>query len=846
MYFTTACLLIFGLHISTGEDYYDYGEPKNCEKTESIIGGRVDYPNGVAVGSEVTYHCKDGFKPYPVSKKICNSEGKWEPKISRVICEEEDDYEDYDETPQKNCSLAEVINGGHVTYSNEGLEGSVLTYHCGIGSYPYPFRRRVCQRGEWSVMVLPNGKRVSTATCREILCPAQLKLDSGEFWPKKQWFKVGEEQRFSCKEGLTLLGSAQRNCTEWGHWTGTTPVCNDKSDYCGNPVTPPGALRSGDRFRIGDKVKYSCQSGLDLLGPEVRECLDSKEWSGPVPRCQAHFAFDSPETVAQAMHGSLSVVLDVLSPEFKMKAQQDYGRTLKVADGRLNIFILMDTSGSILQDQFENAKKATANLIRKLSSYDVQMKFNIISYATEPRDIIRIQDYGSDNVEIVLNKLTEFSQTTHGRKTGTNLYKALYKVYEQLSFLGASKKEKYFNETQNVILIETDGYSNMGGSIEHVLCMIREHLGYKCRSFDNTQEDLLDIYVFGIGENVKKDELRNIASMKMREQHLFILHTYSDLGEVFNRMINDSAVTKCGMAQELVYPRKTPETHEDTEAPQPAYTRPWHVSVYWKMRPCKGSILTENWLMTAAHCLMKLTDGFVEHATTNELHIEHGEGKAAASLLIIHPQFDVSGLKDKNIKEFYDYDIALIKVVNSIKLSIKARPICLPCTKASNRALRLNHDSTCEKHKSALIDPKETQAHFIRQGKIRLQTHIQSEKRVECMEQYKPALASNNLVALTDVITERFLCTGGSTKHKDDFTCKGDSGGALFLRKAMRYFQVGVVSWGIKSLCNSTTKVVPDPPRDARDFHISVFAIMPWLQQHLGKELEFLPFGNLN
>lgn len=55
--------------------------------TESIIGGTVKYSKDGAVGSEVNYYCKDGFIPYPIFKKTCNSRGKWEPEISRVICE---------------------------------------------------------------------------------------------------------------------------------------------------------------------------------------------------------------------------------------------------------------------------------------------------------------------------------------------------------------------------------------------------------------------------------------------------------------------------------------------------------------------------------------------------------------------------------------------------------------------------------------------------------------------------------------------------------------------------------------------------------------------------------------
>ncbi|TSN57739.1 Complement factor B [Bagarius yarrelli] len=754
--------------------------------------------------------------------------------------QEESDYDDIEE-PQRNCSVTETIKGGRVSYSNEGLEGSVLTYHCNLGYYAYPVSTRVCNsRGEWSIMILSNGKTVSTATCKDILCPAQLQLDNGQFWPKKLWFKIGEEQEFSCREGLTLLGSAKRNCTEWGHWTGTLPVCIDHADGCGDPGIPPGAIRSGGRFGINDQIKYRCQSGMDLLGPEVRVCLDSKEWSGPEPRCKAPHIFDSPASVAQAMDGSLSAVIDVSFPEYKKKGPT-YARSLKMEKGCLNIFILIDTSGSIQANQFEGAKQATASLIRKLSSYDVQIKFDIISYASEPQDIITVLDPVSDNTDLVLEKLKSFTQTKHGEKTGTNLYKALTSVQKRLSYLKA-KNQTQFEETQNVILIETDGYSNMGGNPYYVLGSIRELLGYKSMPLDNSHEELLDVYVFGIGENVKVTELKSLASSKIRERHLFILKSYKDLGEVFNRMINDSSVTKCGVAHELVSPRTNDDGGYDPEPSQIVYTRPWHVSIFWRGKPCQGSILTKDWVITSAHCLMKLNRHLMEWADAKDINIQHGDGKGNGKLLIYHPNFNVTKLRDKNVNEFYDYDVALIKLSSSITLSSKSRPICLPCTISSNRALKMNSDSTCKKHESALLDLQQTPAYFISQGKSRKQTHIQSgEKRGDCIEQYKPALASNNQVSLTDVITDRFLCTGGSQKYKDYITCKGDSGGSLFLRKAMRYFQVGVVSWGTIAVCELTTSIIPDPPVGARDFHISVFSIMPWLKEQLKKDLDFLP-----
>ncbi|RXN13267.1 complement C2-like protein [Labeo rohita] len=580
-----------------------------------------------------------------------------------------------------------------------------------------------------------------------------------------------------------------KNCTTSESITGGTVEYSNggaAAEDCKNPGTPPGALRSGQRFRIRDRVRYQCQSGLDMLGPSERQCLDSREWSGTEPRCYAQYSYDQPAAVAQALGGSLTAVMDVSLPDFK-KQEQGLGRTIKVAEGRLNVFILLDTSASITPESFLLAKNATVQLVQKLDSYEVNMKFDIVSYASKPREIVSITNDPSDDVDYVLRKLKEFSGESHGNERGTNLHDALDRVYNQLALLRENKRS-HFNETQNVIIIATDGHSNMGPSPQTVLPKIRHLLGYKPGNIDHTQEERLDVYVFAVGAQVNKKELISIASSKRDEHHVFVLKDYRELGLVFNQMISDSAVTKCGVAQ------------EELDKSEKTYTaRPWHVDISWV-----------------------------------------GNGQVKALELILHPQFNLKGLKDKNIKEFYDYDVALIRM-SAIKISVNARPICLPCTGSSNRALRLAPDSTCDQHKKLLLHLDEIPAQFISQGTHRSDTRIHTgAKRAACIDKARSTIPEHSTASVSEVVTDRFLCTGGSEKNRVEMTCKGDSGGSLFLRKRMRYFQVAVVSWGTEQICGLQTAVKKQTP-DARDFHISVFPLMPWLKQYLDKELVFLP-----
>ncbi|RXN14406.1 complement C2-like protein [Labeo rohita] len=627
-----------------------------------------------------------------------------------------------------------------------------------------------------------------------------------------------------------------KNCTTSESITGGTVEYSNggaAAEDCKNPGTPPGALRSGQRFRIRDRVRYQCQSGLDMLGPSERQCLDSREWSGTEPRCYAQYSYDQPAAVAQALGGSLTAVMDVSLPDFK-KQEQGLGRTIKVAEGRLNVFILLDTSASITPESFLLAKNATVQLVQKLDSYEVNMKFDIVSYASKPREIVSITNDPSDDVDYVLRKLKEFSGESHGNERGTNLHDALDRVYNQLALLRENKRS-HFNETQNVIIIATDGHSNMGPSPQTVLPKIRHLLGYKPGNIDHTQEERLDVYVFAVGAQVNKKELISIASSKRDEHHVFVLKDYRELGLVFNQMISDSAVTKCGVAQ------------EELDKSEKTYTaRPWHVDISWMIsgqrpRKCRGSILTKSMVLTAAHCLIKVeSDESVSKANAADVTIEYGNGQVKALELILHPQFNLKGLKDKNIKEFYDYDVALIRM-SAIKISVNARPICLPCTGSSNRALRLAPDSTCDQHKKLLLHLDEIPAQFISQGTHRSDTRIHTgAKRAACIDKARSTIPEHSTASVSEVVTDRFLCTGGSEKNRVEMTCKGDSGGSLFLRKRMRYFQVAVVSWGTEQICGLQTAVKKQTP-DARDFHISVFPLMPWLKQYLDKELVFLP-----
>ncbi|KAK6470062.1 complement factor B [Huso huso] len=757
------------------------------------------------------------------------------------------DYEDYAEYGNEtiSCPLTVTIEGnGSVSFSVGGSVGSQLTFHCPSGHYPYPVSRRTCQSsGEWSRMRSPQGRTVRTASCRELRCPPQLSFENGLFFPRQASFAPGETLHFECQTGSTLRGSAIRNCTHRGTWTGHTPVCEDGVNDCPDPGIPVASLKTGSRYSVGDRVQYRCQSGLVLIGSKERECLERGEWSGTEPACYSRFVFDSPEEVASFFGSSLSAVMDVSTSDKPQHAS--YGRRVQITDdGKLNIYILLDASGSISTKDFEEAKNATISLIEKLDTYEVRMNFEIISYASEVKEIVSMMDpVVSTDMDSVLELLSDFKHLEHVGKTGTNLRAALEKVYETMAFL-KQREPKLFNETRHVLLILTDGKSNTGGNPLPALSKIRSLLGIEKGRDSNKRDDYLDVYVFGVGDNVDQEELNSMASKKSKEKHVFLLKDNQDLRRVFDEMIQDSSSSVCGIARDVTAKSAGDSKHFGN------MTHPWHVQVHIPQHiesvgaKCMGSILSENWVLTAAHC-------FREYDVQNpeKVSITHGGdvGVNAASIEM-HHEYKVRALQSRGIKEFYDYDIALIKLKNKIKISEKVRPICLPCTQAATRALKKVSTATCQDHENELLNRNEVLSGFISEEKNKKEqdqkitdkktTYIQhGDKLCACVEKAMEARIYENVTRVSEVVTDRFLCTGGSSLFKESITCKGDSGGSLFIQKKRRYFQVGVISWGTMDVCD----LRDTPPANARDFHISIFKVLPWLQKHLASDIDFLP-----
>uniref|UniRef100_A0A2K6A4Y2 Complement C2 n=1 Tax=Mandrillus leucophaeus TaxID=9568 RepID=A0A2K6A4Y2_MANLE len=693
-----------------------------------------------------------------------------------------------------SCPQNVNISGGTFTLSHGWAPGSLLIYSCPQGLYPSPTSRLCKSSGQWQT---PRATRSLTkAVCKPVRCPAPVSFENGIYTPRLGSYPVGGNVSFECEDGFILRGSPVRQCRPNGMWDGETAVCDNGAGHCPNPGISLGAVRTGSRFGHGDKVRYRCSSNLVLTGSAERECQGNGVWSGTEPICRQPYSYDFPEDVAPALGTSFSHMLGATNPTQRTK--ESLGRKIQIQrSGHLNLYLLLDSSQSVSENDFLIFKESASLMVDRIFSFEINVSVAIITFASEPKVLMSVLNVNSRDITEVISSL------------------------ENAKYKG----------TEEIFILFVLGKSNMGGSPKTAVDQIREIL-----NINQKRNDYLDIYAIGVGKlDVDWRELNELGSKKDGERHAFILQDTKALHQVFEHMLDVSKLTDtiCGVGNMSANASDQERT-------------PWHVTIKPKSQEtCRGALISDQWVLTAAHCFRDGNDHSLWRVNVGDPKSQWGK-EFLIEKAVISPGFDVFAKKNQGILEFYGDDIALLKLAQKVKMSTHARPICLPCTMEANLALRRPQGSTCRDHEHELLNKQSVPAHFVALNgsklNINLKMGVEWTSCAEVVSQEKTMFP--NLTDVREVVTDQFLCSG---TQEDESPCKGESGGAVFLERRFRFFQVGLVSWGLYNPClgsadkNSRKRAPRSKVPPPRDFHINLFRMQPWLRQHLGDVLNFLP-----
>jgi len=205
---------------------------------------------------------------------------------------------------------------------------------------------------------------------------------------------------------------------------------------------------------------------------------------------------------------------------------------------------------------------------------------------------------------------------------------------------------------------------------------------------------------------------------------------------------------------------------------------PWQVSLrHWRegssYHKCGAALLTEDWVVTAAHCLdgvfpedLLLRMG--EYDTDNNFPEPYTFQDRSVQVVAIHPEYDPVS---------FNNDLVLLRLTEPVRFQPNIVPICIPEDDDDNAGETGWVTGWGRLFQGGPFPP------VLKELDLPILTNE------ECEASYKKA-------GFWEEIPDIFICAGHKDGRKD--TCEGDSGGPMaVLGQNGRYELAGILSWGI-------------------------------------------------
>ena len=231
------------------------------EAEEETDDSAVHLP-ALEYGSVILYKCQPGYQLIGGAERICGAEGQWSGQPPACV------------NTSQTCLVPQLLSSGYLAFDG-GLEvGSTAWYDCNAEFVLAGSAERVClENGNWSG---------SEAACRSrAACEPINYLANGRVIGDS--FSIESTVQFACGPGYQLVGPSAIRCTVQASWDGVPPVCVPV--LCPEPASFLNGRIRGSARRYSDSIVYECQAGFTLLGPQVRRCGLEGIWSEGEPLC---------------------------------------------------------------------------------------------------------------------------------------------------------------------------------------------------------------------------------------------------------------------------------------------------------------------------------------------------------------------------------------------------------------------------------------------------------------------------------------------------------------------------------------------------------------------------------
>ncbi|XP_055596185.1 trypsin 5G1-like [Uranotaenia lowii] len=187
---------------------------------------------------------------------------------------------------------------------------------------------------------------------------------------------------------------------------------------------------------------------------------------------------------------------------------------------------------------------------------------------------------------------------------------------------------------------------------------------------------------------------------------------------------------------------------------------PWQVSLRDTKHICGGSIIGDQWVLTAGHCTGS-SDKPCLSVRMGSSNYNKGGVEIKVKRSIRHPKYGIDTTSD--------YDFALLELDRKIDFTKSIKPIKLP-----------KQDGAVPDGTMCTVSGWGSTQNVVDDLALLRAAHVPTIEQSECVQLY-----SNK-----HRVTDRMLCAGYAKGGID--ACQGDSGGPLMCRQLL----IGVVSWG--------------------------------------------------